>query len=154
MARSRPSASVPLGALHEEEQFFAAPARFRLAFRELGTCLGIRCHLSRIPRETEQEKERAYWTALAEKVISAWALSLDGSPPLVPPGLRAITLVMYASALIPGGELRYIHYMACAMCSHTDADRVPPVAFAKGFFGGEFRASNSPVAHARVRVVG
>ncbi|KAI0716809.1 hypothetical protein C8Q76DRAFT_692387 [Earliella scabrosa] len=104
-----------LRALHVQEQYFDGPARFRLAFREFGTCLGIRSHLSLLARageDTEGEKERASLTALADKVIATWALSLDGTPPLVPHGLRSITLVMYATAHIPG-------------------------AFVKGFFGGE-----------------
>ena len=112
MARSR---LLPTGALHVQEQYFDGPARFRLAFREFGTCLGIRSHLSLFARageDTEGEKERAYWTALADKVIATWALSLDGTPPLVPHGLRSITLVMYATAHIPGGELpRSMHDM-------------------------------------------
>ena len=38
-----------LGALIDEQKHFDAPTRFRLAFRELGTCLGVRvqCHPGR-----------------------------------------------------------------------------------------------------------
>lgn len=71
----------------------------RLAFREFGTCLGIRCALG-----------QPDWDKEAERIIAAWEET--GVVP-VPQGrgggginlldeLQPITLVMYAAALNPG----------------------------------------------------
>ena len=63
---------------------------YRLAFREFGTCLGIRC----------QERGEK-WSRRAEMILSAWQKKdLINS---TPERLQPITLVMFATALLPGG---------------------------------------------------
>ncbi|CDO70987.1 hypothetical protein BN946_scf184830.g19 [Trametes cinnabarina] len=107
-------AAICLRALCEEEKYFDAPTRYRLAFREFGTCLGARCLTATLTGGTgkAEAKEKAYWDAFIEKVLRSWAPSVDREPPLVREKLQPITMVMYAAALIPG-------------------------AFQKGFFGEE-----------------
>jgi hypothetical protein len=82
--------------------YFDSPIRRRLAFREFGTCLGIRCGIS--------EKR---WDDRAEKITSTWESA--GTVPTPDENVHAvagrnaaedllpITLVMYAAALNPGG---------------------------------------------------
>lgn len=84
-----------------EEGYFKRDVRRRLAFREFGTVLGIRCALAHEP----------WWEQQAEEIMKTWedagvvpvprenCTNLNASPDLVP-----ITLVMYAAALEPGGE--------------------------------------------------
>nr|VWO95320.1 Protein-L-isoaspartate O-methyltransferase (EC (L-isoaspartyl protein carboxyl methyltransferase) (Protein L-isoaspartyl methyltransferase) (Protein-beta-aspartate methyltransferase) (PIMT) [Ganoderma boninense] len=121
-------AFVCLRALIDEEKYFDAPPRFRLAFRELGTCLGVRvqceCHPARSAttataagdtlttstaaeekgeKEAAASEEKAYWDRFLEKVEMTWAPSLEKEPPAVKLKLQPITLVMYAAALVPGG---------------------------------------------------
>ncbi|KAI0355917.1 hypothetical protein OH77DRAFT_1424188 [Trametes cingulata] len=107
-------ARMCLRALHEEEKYFDAPTRYRLAFREFGTCLGARCLASKLAggagTVAGDADEKAYWEAFVEKVLGVWVPSVDSDPPLVPEKLQPITMVMYATAMIPG-------------------------AFQKGFFG-------------------
>ncbi|KAI1784534.1 hypothetical protein LXA43DRAFT_1122544 [Ganoderma leucocontextum] len=93
-----------LGALIEEQKYFDAPTRFRLAFREFGTCLGVRCHRSTAAEDAAAEKEKAYWDQFVEKVATTWAPSLEKQPPAVKLKLQSITMVMYAAALVPGGK--------------------------------------------------
>ena len=112
-----------LGALIDEQKHFDAPTRFRLAFRELGTCLGVRvqCHPGRSAspatapsdkftaaeenlQKAEKEEEKAYWDRFLEKVEMTWTPCLEKEPPAVKPKLQPITLVMYAAALVPGGK--------------------------------------------------
>jgi hypothetical protein len=83
--------------------YFDSPVQRRLAFREFGTCLGIRCG-------TSGEE----WDDRAEKITSTWesagvvpgrgkesgTASRNAFDDLLP-----ITLVMYAAALNPGGML-------------------------------------------------
>ncbi|KAI8972830.1 hypothetical protein BD414DRAFT_499500 [Trametes punicea] len=97
-------ASMCLRALYEEEKYFDAPTRYRLAFREFGTCLGARCLVAKLARATgmADADEKAYWEAFIEKVLRTWAPNVDEDPPLVPTKLQPITMVMYATAMIPG----------------------------------------------------
>ncbi len=90
--------------LHDEEKYFEAPTRFRLAFREYGTCLGVHCLLSQASAEASSDEEKRYWSALLDEVHGAWHPSVERDPPLVPRKLQPITLVMYAAALYPGGK--------------------------------------------------
>lgn len=82
--------------------YFEAGIKRRLAFREFGTVLGIRCALYEEPG----------WDREAEKIIGTWedagvvpepkdeaAGNANASADLAP-----ITLVMYAAALDPGGK--------------------------------------------------
>lgn len=65
---------------------------YRLAFREFGACLGIKCYV-------DNPENPLY--AGADAVLDAWeGKVLDAADE----DLRPINLVMYAAALIPGGE--------------------------------------------------
>ncbi|RDX43099.1 hypothetical protein OH76DRAFT_1488099 [Lentinus brumalis] len=105
-------ATACLRVLHDEEKYFEAPTRFRLAFREYGTCLGVHCLLGQISAEASSDEEKRYWNALLDEVHRAWDPIVERDPPLVPRKLQPIALVMYAAALYPG-------------------------AFQRGFFGGD-----------------
>lgn len=89
--------------LFEIDQYLTRNIKFRLAFREFGTSLGLQCQA-----EQTTEKERAVdlknW---ADSIIAAWDpyMELSISEDLTPEDMRPITRVMYSSALIPGGEL-------------------------------------------------
>jgi len=76
---------------------------YRLAFREFGTCLGIRC------RERGEE-----WSRRSEKILSVWQKrDLMNS---TPEQLQAITLVMFATALVPGGNHHLGPQLTLAFC--------------------------------------
>jgi hypothetical protein len=105
-------------------RYFDAPTRRRLAFREFGTCLGIRCGAEL----AASEKERELWERRADSITQQWE-----SAGIVPvpdettrltshnsaDHLMPITLVMYAAALIPGGEI----YLGTTIFSvHADFD--------------------------------
>lgn len=76
--------------LYEDENYFEGTKTYRLAFREFGTCLGIRCH--------DGGKE---WMDRYDRIMSTWE-KVDLMK-ATPKQLQAITMVMFASALIPGG---------------------------------------------------
>jgi hypothetical protein len=77
-----------------KDRYFDSSMSYRLAFREFGTCLGIRC------QERGQE-----WRHRAEKILSVWQKKdLMNS---TPERLQAINMVMFATALLPGG----IHHL-------------------------------------------
>ncbi|OJD31658.1 uncharacterized protein BKCO1_45000100 [Diplodia corticola] len=93
-----------------DSDYFKAGLRRRLAFREFGTALGIRCALF----------DEDGWGAEAERVIGAWE---DAGIVPEPTGeamgnanastdLAPITLVMYAAALEPGGNSMSSPYFA------------------------------------------
>ncbi|KAF3063646.1 putative l-ascorbic acid binding protein [Daldinia childiae] len=65
---------------------------YRLAFREFGGCLGIKCYVD----DPAQPLHMA-----AEAVLDAWEGKVLNA---ADEDLRPINLVMYAAALIPGGE--------------------------------------------------
>lgn len=96
----------------------ASPAASRLAFRELGFCLGVGCF------EAEGEVgERArelveFWRGYAER---------EGGEGGDWDALRAISRVMYAAALKPGGESSCVSLLSLGRGSlgfWTDADGV------------------------------
>ena len=62
--------------------------RYRLAFREFGTCLGIGCYGG--------DDRLEGWAA---KIVNSWEKHMSQTPG----DLRPITQVMYAAAIIPGG---------------------------------------------------
>ncbi|KAI1393376.1 uncharacterized protein F4822DRAFT_423845 [Hypoxylon trugodes] len=66
---------------------------YRLAFREFGGCLGIKCYV-------EDPKQPLH--VGTETVLDAWQGKLLDT---ADEDLRPINLAMYAAALIPGGEL-------------------------------------------------
>ncbi|OBZ67561.1 hypothetical protein A0H81_12331 [Grifola frondosa] len=67
-----------LRALFEEEKFFDIPARYRLAFREFGTCLGIRCHIEKLNDEPHPQ-DAGYWDVCAREVVTTWEPSIDAA---------------------------------------------------------------------------
>lgn len=84
--------------LVKDEAYFDAPTRYRLAFREFGTCLGIRC-----------AGGDAELRAVAQKICDTWEGSGYVPEPTVSikgrmQSLLPITAVMYATALYPGGK--------------------------------------------------
>jgi hypothetical protein len=87
--------------------------QYRLAFREFGTCLGIGCYGG-----------DDYLVERAKAVVKFWE---DYMEELMMEDLRPISLVMYAAALIPGGELN--------ITSLKGMDINTAVAFKKDFFG-------------------
>ncbi|KAK3313446.1 hypothetical protein B0H66DRAFT_606707 [Apodospora peruviana] len=77
--------------LAETSSLMTRGASRRLAFREFGTCMGLRCY------GTDEALE-----ARVAAVVQFWEKFLDES---TDEDLRPISLIMFASALIPGGEL-------------------------------------------------
>ncbi|KGO55456.1 hypothetical protein PEX1_099890 [Penicillium expansum] len=91
---------LDLDNLFEINQYLERNIRFRLAFREFGTCMGIQCQ-SEVDAEKERTVDLKYYS---DAIIAAWDpyMQLSISDDLTPEDLRPITRVMYASALIPG----------------------------------------------------
>ncbi|RJE18246.1 hypothetical protein PHISCL_09420 [Aspergillus sclerotialis] len=90
--------------LFEINRYLERNIKFRLAFREFGTALGIQCQ-----SEQSTEKESAVdLKTYADSIITAWDpyMELSISSGLTPDDLRPITRVMYATALIPGAFRR------------------------------------------------
>jgi hypothetical protein len=88
--------------LFEINRYLERNIKFRLAFREFGACMGIECQA-----EQANEKESAVnLKTFSTAIIAAWDpyMELSISDDLTPVDLRPITRVMYAAALIPGGE--------------------------------------------------
>ncbi|KAK7747788.1 hypothetical protein SLS62_008824 [Diatrype stigma] len=74
----------------------ASSRRFRLAFRDFGACLGIKCYAS--GGSDDDNKDHESLISGADAVAEAWSpFLLDEEA-----GLKPITLVMGAAALIPG----------------------------------------------------
>ncbi|KZT69181.1 hypothetical protein DAEQUDRAFT_281192 [Daedalea quercina L-15889] len=86
-----------------EEGYYDQPRAYRLAFREFGTGLGIRCHIEMRQRELSSD-EKDDWEAYAEKILATWEPGIEHGSTHTPASLVPITLVMYSSAVIPGGE--------------------------------------------------
>lgn len=96
--------------LFEINRYLDRNIKFRLAFREFGTCMGISCQ-----SEQTTEKDRAVdLKVYADAIITAWDpyMELSISEVLTPEDLRPITRVMYASALIPGGDFVPVFFSA------------------------------------------
>lgn len=86
----RQSLEMARTVLDAKTGLMARDASRRLAFREFGTCLGLECYGA----DAEIEKG-------LEAVVGFWHRYLEES---TDEDLRPISLVMYAAALIPGGE--------------------------------------------------
>ena len=71
----------------------------RLAFREFGTCLGLGCYGG-----------DGYLTARSKAVVKFWEEYMEE---VMAGDLRPISLVMYAAALIPGGEFESSKIQDC-----------------------------------------
>lgn len=87
-------------------RYFENPLELRLAFREFGTCVGIKCSL--LLSHSEDDK---ILDGLASDILDEWEQTMvestgDGTfgKAMQNQGLRPITKVMYTSALIPGGK--------------------------------------------------
>ncbi len=72
----------------------------RLAFREFGTCLGIGCYGG-----------DEHLASRAVAVVNFWEQYMEE---VTADDLRPITLVMYAAALIPGGELNFFQVFSAS----------------------------------------
>jgi hypothetical protein len=91
MALGSQSLEMARTMLDEKKGLMARDASRRLAFREFGTCLGLQCY------GADEEIKRG-----VEAVVNFWHRYIEES---TDEDLRPISLVMYAAALIPGGEL-------------------------------------------------
>uniref|UniRef100_A0A093VLC0 Uncharacterized protein n=1 Tax=Talaromyces marneffei PM1 TaxID=1077442 RepID=A0A093VLC0_TALMA len=89
--------------LFEIDRYLARNIKYRLAFREFGTCLGIGCHYGKSADAERSIDLRTYSDSIIESWEPYMALSLRGYGDLLADDLRPITRVMYSSALIPGG---------------------------------------------------
>ncbi|PWY95788.1 hypothetical protein BO94DRAFT_600495, partial [Aspergillus sclerotioniger CBS 115572] len=88
--------------LFEGERCLDRDVRLRLAFREFGAAMGIRC-----VAEQEAEKDRAVdLKVYADRIVDCWTPYMMGEGEGEEDELRPITQVMYASALIPGAFQR------------------------------------------------
>jgi hypothetical protein len=86
--------------LFEINRYLERNIKYRLAFREFGTCMGIQCQA-----EQTTEKDRAVdLKVYADAIIAAWDpyMELSLATDVTPDDLRPITRIMYAAALIPG----------------------------------------------------
>ncbi|KAL2847221.1 hypothetical protein BJY01DRAFT_234309 [Aspergillus pseudoustus] len=93
--------------LLETSQHLSRNPKYRLAFREFGTALGIKCMAAQ-----DAEKERSVdMRAYADRILENWATTMEVSlgdehRDATPDSLRPITRVMYAAALVPGAFQR------------------------------------------------
>jgi hypothetical protein len=101
--------------LEEKRGILDRSPQYRLAFREFGTCLGIGCYGGDEHLQARAAAVVKFWEEYMQEVTAD--------------DLRPITLVMYAAALIPGGELIFFHLRS------FDVDH--GIAFKKGFLGAE-----------------
>lgn len=101
---SRTSTKIQIDELFEIDRYLARNIKYRLAFREFGTCLGIGCHYGKSADPERSIDLRTYSDSIIESWEPYMALSLRGNGDLLADDLRPITRVMYSSALIPGGE--------------------------------------------------
>ncbi|KAK3295524.1 PrpF protein-domain-containing protein [Chaetomium fimeti] len=104
------SLEVARAILDKNKGLMSRDASRRLAFREFGTCLGLECYGA-----DEGMKNGV------EAVVNFWHHYLEES---TDEDLRPISLVMYAAALIPGGENHE--------CTVPIGKRSIPAIFARG----------------------
>lgn len=115
--------------LFEGDRCLDRDIRLRLAFREFGAAMGIRC-----VAEQEAEKDRAVdLKVYADRIVDCWTPYMMGAEG-EEDELRPITQVMYASALIPGGELQPLLLLLLLL---PQEDIANGIAFQRGFFGPE-----------------
>ncbi|RAH83502.1 hypothetical protein BO86DRAFT_40462 [Aspergillus japonicus CBS 114.51] len=89
--------------LFERRHFLDRDLRSRLAFREFGTCLGLRCMAEQSDQDRAVELK-----SHAERIVECWDpyIWMETGRNATPEELRPITRVMYAAALIPGAFCR------------------------------------------------
>ncbi|KAF9886934.1 hypothetical protein FE257_010675 [Aspergillus nanangensis] len=80
--------------LFEVNRYLERSVKYRLAFREFGACMGMRCMLNESRLQGYARQILDSWDVYMEKSLSADITRDD---------LRPITRVMYATALLPGG---------------------------------------------------
>lgn len=92
------------------DRYFEHPVQQRLAFREFGTCMGVVC-ASDWPILRDKKLP-----ALHSLILRQWEnagvgcstrvtqMSVGAMRAIQRQGLRPITMVMYAAALLPGGK--------------------------------------------------
>ena len=90
------------GALFEKDGYLQLSTRYRLAFRDFGTCLGVGCY-----------GNDDYLQDWVGEIISFWEKHMSQTAG----DLRPITQVMYAAALIPGGQ--FTHSIASATTANV-----------------------------------
>ncbi|OKL60747.1 hypothetical protein UA08_04160 [Talaromyces atroroseus] len=88
--------------LFEMDRYLARSIKYRLAFREFGTSLGIGCHYDKSSDKERAADVRKYSDSIIESWEPYMAQSLKDEGVLTADDLRPITRVMYSSALIPG----------------------------------------------------
>ncbi|GKZ32125.1 hypothetical protein AbraIFM66950_001284 [Aspergillus brasiliensis] len=88
--------------LFENKRYLERDPRYRLAFREFGAAMGIRC-----VAEQQAEKDTAVdLKVYADRIVDFWAPYMAGEEEDDLEDLRPITQVMYAAALFPGAFCR------------------------------------------------
>ncbi|KAJ5803271.1 uncharacterized protein N7503_005721 [Penicillium pulvis] len=89
--------------LFEIDRYLARNIKYRLAFREFGTCMGSQCQ-SQQTTDKERAVDLKTWS---DAIIAAWDpyMELSIHDEYTPQDLRPITRVMYASALNAGGMI-------------------------------------------------
>ena len=95
-----------------DEKFFERSTRYRLAFRESGTCLGIGCamHGAKWNETTQQVMQECESDGLVPKP-SGPSAGRNSMKKFLP-----ISLVMYASAVSPSGERTLSRPRASYLC--------------------------------------
>ncbi|PTU20488.1 hypothetical protein P175DRAFT_0531825 [Aspergillus ochraceoroseus IBT 24754] len=90
--------------LFEINRYLDRNIKYRLAFREFGTCMGIRC-MSGQDSEMERSVDLKVYS---DRILAAWGPYMDLAlrTDVTPEDLRPITRVMYAAAMIPGAFQR------------------------------------------------
>lgn len=71
-----------------------------MAFREFGAAIGIKCVAEQLAEKDTAVDLKVY----ADQIVDFWAPYMAGEEEDDIEDLRPITQVMYAAALIPGGE--------------------------------------------------
>ena len=85
-----------LGGLFDDDEYLENDLRFRLAFREFGTCIGIGCAFN----SDDKDGEAAHLKARSEEIITQWQKYIS----ITPEDLKPITKIMFSTALITGGK--------------------------------------------------
>ncbi|KAL5337603.1 hypothetical protein BJX70DRAFT_227229 [Aspergillus crustosus] len=84
--------------LFEKSHYLARSMKYRLAFREFGTTLGVKCMA-----EQDSKDRSVDLKVYADRILESWEPHMEQSQGQTPEDLKPITRVMYAAALIPGG---------------------------------------------------
>ncbi|BCR97917.1 uncharacterized protein AKAW2_31236S [Aspergillus luchuensis] len=88
--------------LFEIKRYLQRDPRYRLAFREFGAAMGIKCVAEQLAEKDTAVDLKVY----ADQIVDFWAPYMAGEEEDDIEDLRPITQVMYAAALIPGAFCR------------------------------------------------